>query len=153
MKRKQSGFTLIELLVTIFVLAIGLGTIFALVTMTADLSRQHLNERKLQRFSETVFTTVDWALSVDPNGDPDPWTVPVMTEGGERAQVLRADGEEAEWPVRGSEPERIPRIVYQLVLSTNSATGIVEADLSVRMQSELEWTEFEREFSPQRGLW
>jgi prepilin-type N-terminal cleavage/methylation domain-containing protein len=144
--RSRSGFTLIELLVTVFVLAIGLGVIFALLTMTADQGREQRDNARVRGFAETVFASLEWYVEGQapvPGGGPDPLTVPVLDESGLTEAVLDVSGEEALWPPgEGLEPKRI-RYRVELV---DDGNGIVEATVQAGMAGELNTREFKRIF-------
>lgn len=161
--RGASGFTLVELLATVFILAVGLGAVFALITMTAEWSGDQARERRRERFVESVFASAEWAVETETEDEALPWTLPVMTEdAGEVEQTLVVnDDEETAWPREREDGigSDIPRLYYTLALSTN-ATGMVEAEVAVRAQGEGpvapgaagETRVFRREFHRRRRL-
>lgn len=164
MRPDRSGFTLVELLATVFILAIGLGTVFSLITLTANWSGEQVRERRRERFAETVFATVAWALGQPEDATEDPWTLPVTVEDDiDTSQALVVDGtDEVAWPRARQDgfASEIPRIFYSLSLTTNTL-GNVEAELAVRMQGERdmepgapgEYRVFRRTFDARRPLW
>ncbi|GEM_PF-1956945 len=139
----RNGFTLIELLVTVFVLSIGLGSIFALVTMTANLSRTQRDESRLQRFAETVFASVDWDL----NGNPsiEAFTLNTLTAEGVVSAQIAMDGTESVWPPMGANELEPRRIRYQ-VNQVTTASGLVEVTVLAGMWGDLQQLEFTRTF-------
>ena len=138
-----SGFTLIELLVTVFVLAIGLGTMFALVTMTASMGRDQRDEARVRRFAETVFASVDWGLNG--NLTTDPFSLDVLTAEGVVTGRLILDGTESVWPPMGANELEPRRIRYQ-VNWVKTAEGLVEVTVQAGMWGELEQEIFTRTF-------
>ncbi len=58
MTRRRDGFTLIEMLLTMMVLAVGLSSLFALLPSAANAARESRDLRRMDRFADTVFSTL-----------------------------------------------------------------------------------------------
>lgn len=139
----KEGFTLIELLVTVFVLAIGLGVIFALLTLTADVGRDQRDEARLRRFAESVFASIDWG--VNGSAGVDAYLLPALTVNGEEQFRILTDGEEGIWPPLNENELEPRRIRYRVELVEN-ANGLVEATVTAGMWADLEPRVYTRTF-------
>lgn len=128
---KRQGFTLVELLLTIVVLAVGLTSLFALLPSAARVSAEARQQRRMDRFAETVFA------SLQSGSD----TLPVF--GG--LHQIDDSGTPHFWPrenpADGSEPLRY---VLSVVARTNQ---VREARLRVSNRWGLEEREYVLEFS------
>jgi len=97
---RRSGFTLVEMLLTLLVLAVGLSSLFALLPATANAARESREQRRMDHFAETVFSTLQ-------SGHSDVF-FPGITHS------LVSGGDEIAWPGDTVSPDIVRPLFYTL---------------------------------------